>query len=308
MRVLVTGASGFIGRRLVDRLLREGAEVWAGVRSQTGHERLRPGERSVYCDLRDGSAVEEAVRRSWPHLVYHLAAVGVTAPRVDPLEAVQVNVAGTVRLLESLRRVGCQRVVLTGTCYEYGAREAMEGLDPFNIYAASKVAAWAFARAYWRAFDLPVVVARLFQVYGPGQPEHTLIPSAIRAALLGQDFPMTQGEQQRDFIYVDDVVDCLLVLGRRSGLEGESLDVGTGQACSVYEVVDRLWRMVGARSRVLAGALPYRPGEVMHLVADADRTARLAGWRAQVALEAGLRRTVEAMANAISVEARDADG
>jgi len=298
LRVLVTGATGFIGQRLIRRLVKAGAEVWAGVFPQEDPERARvlPTQaRRLPLDVTNVARMAAVVERSDPEVVFHLAAVGVTEPKVDPMLAVAVNVGGTVRLLEMLRARRVRRIVLAGTCYEYGARETQEGLDPFNVYAASKVAAWAFARAYWRAFGLPVVVARLFQVYGPGQPAHTLVPAAIRAALSGEDFPMTPGEQRRDFVYVDDVVEGLLAAAAAPGIDGESVDLGTGVAYSVREVVERIWVISGARGRVLAGALPYRPGEVMHLIADADRTAHLTDWRATVGLEEGLRKTMAAI-------------
>jgi UDP-glucose 4-epimerase len=295
-RVLITGATGFIGQHLVQRLVESGARICAGVAPGEGPERfagLAAPDRRLNFDLRDAEAVQAAVAETSPQIVVHLAAVGVTDPDVDPELALAVNAGGTLHLLEALREQDVQRVVLAGTCYEYGARKATEGLDPFNAYAASKVAAWAFGRMYWWAHGLPIVTVRPFQVYGPGQPDHALVPVAIRTALAGADFPMTPGEQERDFIYVDDVVEGVLVAAEAPGLEGHSLDLGTGQVHAVYEVVKRIWTMTRAQGRILVGALPYRPGEVMHLVADADRTARLTGWRARVGVEEGLRRTIE---------------
>jgi len=286
----------------MQRLVESGAHICAGVAPGEGPERvagLPAPDRRLTFDLRDVEAVQAAVAETSPQIVVHLAAVGVTDPDVDPELALAVNAGGTLHLLEALREQDVQRVVLAGTCYEYGAREAMEGLDPFNAYAASKVAAWAFGRMYWWAHGLPIVTVRPFQVYGPGQPDHTLVPVAIRTALAGADFPMTPGEQERDFIYVDDAVEGMLVAAEAPGLEGHSLDLGTGQAHTVYEVVRRIWTMTGAQGRILAGALPYRPGEVMHLVADADRTARLTGWRARVGVEEGLRRTIETRSGAV---------
>ncbi|MBN1976799.1 MAG: NAD(P)-dependent oxidoreductase [Anaerolineae bacterium] len=294
--MLVVGATGFIGQRLVRKLVEAGARVWVGVAPDESPERVAalPSqvERLVF-DLRDEEAVREGVAEAAPQIVFNLAAVGVTNPEIDPSLALEVNVGGLVHLLEVLKGRSARRVVLVGTCYEYGAREAVEGLDPFNTYAASKVAAWAFGRMYWRAYGLPVVTVRPFQVYGLGQPGRTLIPAAISAALAGQDFPMTPGGQARDFIFVDDVVSGMMAAAEAPGIEGESLDLGTGQAHAIRDVVAHIWEIVGAQGEVLLGALPYRPGEVMHSVADADRTARLTGWQAGTTLEEGLQRTIQ---------------
>ncbi|MEA3339550.1 MAG: NAD(P)-dependent oxidoreductase [Chloroflexota bacterium] len=290
-KILVTGATGFIGRRLARRLVEAGAQVWTtglpGEQPPSGVASHSP------LDARDGDAVRAIVAEAAPQIVFHLAAAGVTDSGVDAALALAVNVGGALHLLEALRGRDARRVVLAGTCYEYGAREAVEGLDPFNAYAASKVAAWAFGRMYWRMYGLPVVTVRPFQVYGPGQPTRTLIPAAIRAALAGEDFPMTPGQQQRDFIYVDDVVDGMLAAAAAPHLDGESLDLGTGRAHAILRVVERIWTMMEAPGKILAGRLPYRTGAVMRLVAGADRTAHLTGWRARVGLEEGLRRTIE---------------
>jgi UDP-glucose 4-epimerase len=295
-RVLVTGSTGFIGHRLVRWLVGARAHVWAGVAPDEKPERvaLLPAQaRQSVFDLRDPRAVQSAVAESAPQVVFHLAAVGVTDPGVNPGLALTVNTGGTLHLLEALKGRDVRRVVLAGTCHEYGAREAVEGLDPFNAYAASKVAAWAFGRMYWRAHGLPVVVVRPFQVYGPGQAVRALMPAAIRAALDGEDFPMTLGEQQRDFVYVDDIVVGMLAAAGAPGVEGESLDLGTGEVHTVREIVELVWAMTEAEGRILVGALPYRPGVVMCLAADADRTARLTSWQAQTGLGEGLRHTID---------------
>ncbi len=303
-RILITGATGFIGRRLVRRLVKVGAETWAGVYPGEAPERIAalPSQAArISLNMQDAESVQQAVDGTAPDIAFHLAAVGVTDPNVDPALALAVNAGGAVRLLEALRKREVQRVVLVGTCYEYGAREAIEGgnctscLDPFSAYAASKVAAWAFGRMYWRAHGLPVVTVRPFQVYGPGQPEHTLIPAAIRAALAGEDFPMTPGEQERDFIYVEDVVKGMLAAAKAPEVEGQSLDLGTGAVRPIHRVVEQIWQLAGGTGQIRPGALPYRPGEVMSLVADADRTVRLTGWKATTLLEKGLRDTVQAL-------------
>ncbi len=296
--ILITGATGFIGRRLTERLVSAGAEVTA--LTLPGEESLLPqGVRVVSGDITDATNVHQATSAVQPAWIIHLAAVGVTNPDLPFMTVCRVNVDGVINVLDAAHAVpAVRRIVLVGSSYEYGARRTDEGLDPFNAYSASKVAAWAFARAAYNTWGAPVVWVRLFQVYGPGQREQALIPAAIRAALSGADFRMTAGAQQRDFVFVDDVVAGLLAVAAAPDLEGRALDIATGHLYRIRDVVERIWELSGARGRILAGALPYRPGEVPAIPADVDRTRRLTGWEAQVGLEEGLQQTIEVMRKA----------
>lgn len=293
--VFLTGATGFIGRRLAKRLVAAGADVTALV--LPGETALLPdGVCALTGDVTIPEMVTGAIATAQPALIIHLAAVGITNPDLPFTAACDVNVGGVINILDAARHVKTvHRIVLVGSSYEYGARRADDGLDPFNAYSASKVAAWAFARAAFNAWGAPVVWTRLFQVYGPGQREQALIPAAIQAALSGEDFRMTAGEQQRDFIFVEDVVEGLLAAAATTGIEGHALDLGAGQLHRIRAVVERIWALSGAQGEILAGALPYRPGEVPAIPADVDRTRRLTGWEARVALETGLQETIEVM-------------
>jgi nucleoside-diphosphate-sugar epimerase len=290
---------------LTRRLVELGAQVTVALCEADGPVQRAALPSAADCrdgDVRNYGQVRRLVGAAAPEIVFHLAAVGVNDPFIAEETALRVNLHGTLNLLRAVRRHGSsqiQRLVVAGTSYEYGENNQ---LDPGNVYAASKVAAWAFCRMYYRAHGTPVVVARPFNVYGPGQNERALIPSAIEAALRGQDFPMTPGEQRRDFVYVGDVVEGFLVVATAGGIEGESLDLGSGQATPVREVVERIFALTSShsaglttgRGRPQVGALPYRPGIVWELVADANRTARLTGWRAKTGLEQGLEITIKA--------------
>jgi len=300
-RVLVTGATGFIGSHLTRRLVAEGARVSAFMRATSDRRSLADALDRVSVhevDIGDADGVSAAMARIRPEVVFHLAAIGMSEPFISPKVAMRVNVHGTLHLLEAAHQLGVRRFVHSGTAYEYGdaARSdplAKEGLDPINIYAASKAAAWAFVRMYARTYGLPAVTMRLFAVYGPGQPPKTLVPSAVCAALEGRDFPMTPGEQMRDFVFVSDVVEGYLRAATAPGVEGVSIDLGAGQAWTIGEVVTRLFELAGSQGKPLVGALPYRPGETMKQVADTRAARELLNWQATTSLEDGLRQTVE---------------
>jgi nucleoside-diphosphate-sugar epimerase len=165
-----------------------------------------------------------------------------------------------------------------------GEREAL------NVYAASKAAAWQFCRMAVRTRGLPIVGAMIFQAYGPGQAAHNLIPAAMAAARAGANFKMTPGNQVRDWIYVDDVVEGLLAALCRPLPAGTTVELGTGVGTSVAAVVERIYTLCGSGGRPLLGALPPRPGESNRQIADADGTRASLGWQAKTGLDEGLMR------------------
>jgi nucleoside-diphosphate-sugar epimerase len=299
VRVLVTGATGFIGSHLAERLVAEGAEVILLVKPGASKANVASILDKVHIhevDLREGEMVRQLVRECRPSKIYHLAAVGVTEPDIDSRLAVQVNVVGTLNLLEALRETDCDCVINTGTCYEYGHNTPPmhedQMVDPINAYAASKSAAWLFCNMYYRTRGYPIVTVRPFTVYGPRQSERALIPQVILHALRGEDFPMTGGEQGRDWIYVDDVVEGIFRASLAEAAIGQVINLCTGKERTVREVVEKVLELMGNPIQPLIGALPYRRSEVWHLVGDNARARGLLGWEPQVSLEEGLRRTI----------------
>jgi nucleoside-diphosphate-sugar epimerase len=291
--VALTGASGFIGARLARRLMQAGAAVSAWLPETASLAALGSAAASLErydVDVRNGPMVRRAAAQSRPEVVFHLAAAGVQDPFLPLEQALRVNVAGTVNVIQAAR--DARRIVHVGTSHELGERRP-GGPDPISTYAASKAAAWAFARMLHRAQGAPVVGAQLFQVYGPGQSAGTVLGAALASASAGQEFAMTAGEQVRDWVYVDDVVDGLLAAAAARGVEGEYFELGTGVGHALAEVIQRLFELAGTLARPRPGALPYRPGEVMRLVADPRPARERLGWAAQVELDEGLKSLIQ---------------
>ncbi len=297
-RCLVTGASGFIGQRLVRSLLTASAEVSCIVEPGTEREELESvgGVSEIHvADLTDARAVHRAVEAAKSSVVFHLAAVGATDPAIEPERAVKVNVEGTLNLLLALNG-SFDIFINTGTCHEYGEgsgplRES-DSLAPANVYAASKVAAWHFCNVLHKTRGWRIATLRLFTVYGPRQAPQSLVPSVILSGLRKRELPMTTGEQIRDFVFVDDVVGGYLLAAENRFSAGRTLNLCSGKGVSLRELVSMIETLMG-RVRVKFGARPYRQGEASRIIGDNSLAKEVLGWEPKVELEKGLRATIE---------------
>jgi UDP-glucose 4-epimerase len=293
LRVLVTGATGFIGGRLTERLLREGCDLYATARSVPVQQVA--GVEWIQADVGDPSAAHDLFEAAHPDVAFHLAARVAGSRGLDLVhETLSANLIGTVNVLVAAREAGCKRVVLTGSMEEpaYNSMEA-----PSSPYAASKWAASGYARMFTDLFGLSVTTLRLFMVYGPGQRDVTkLIPYTILSLLRGTSPELTSGSRPVDWIYVDDVVDALVLAATAGGAEGATVDIGSGSALTIREIVERLVELIDPRSAPAFGSLPDRPLETTR-VADLGPARRILGWQPTTGLDAGLRLTVDWFAN-----------
>jgi len=295
-RVLVSGATGFIGWHLCEALAASGVEVH-GVSRTARSKDLAPGCTAWAVDLTDVDAVRGLVREVRPRLIYHLA--GMVSARQDrelTLPMLHANLIGTVHLLLAASEIGCERMVSLGSSEEpVGAAGNDIALSP---YAAAKAAGTLYARMFWNLYSLPVVVVRPFMTYGPRQEQTKLIPYTIRCLLRGEAPHLSSGSRVADFIYVLDVVRGLLRAGLRPGIEGKTIDLGTGTGTTVREVAELLVELSGSTARPVFGAVPDRPGE-RRQVADTEPARRYLGWAPLCSLREGLVQTVSWYRNAV---------
>lgn len=247
---------------------------------------IRPHLNVIYADLRNFQLTSRALAEAAPTHVIHLAAVGVTDPFLGLDTALRHNLNGTLNLLRACfeKRSGVQQLIVARTP---GERTSM------NVYAASKAAAWNFCQMYGRTHHWPIHGAMIYQAYGPGQTPRNVVPAAIAAALAGQDFPTTRGTQQRDWLFVGDLVAGLWAMLGAALAPAETVALGSGTTASVAEVVTQIYELVGGGGRPLIGALPSRPGEETVQLADSQRTVAQIGWRATTSLSDGLAKTIQ---------------
>jgi UDP-glucose 4-epimerase len=313
MRILVTGGAGFIGSHLVDALLDRGDEVAMAdhlVRSPKPWfgEALLRGAQLYVADVRDLNAIRPAFAAARPEIVLHLAAqADVRHSVTDPSFDAQVNVAGTVAVLEAAREVGARRVVMASTAAVYGdPAEIPTGEDapiaPLSPYGTSKAAAEWYLAQYRRLYGISTLALRMANVYGPRQdPRGEAGVVAIfcgAAASGGRATVFGNGAQTRDYVYVDDVVAAWLAAAG-SDITG-ALNNSTGIETSVRELAEAL----DLAYDFAAG----RPGEIERSCLDPSAAATRLGWRAAVSLENGLRRTLGGVSPEVSPAPAARDG
>jgi Nucleoside-diphosphate-sugar epimerases len=286
-RTLVTGATGFIGGHLTRRLTGLGAVVHAVSRRPP---RLSEGGEVWHtADLADPEATLALVRRVRPDYVFHLAST-VTGAR-DPAivrATLDGNLGAAVNLLTAATEVPMRRLVLAGS-----VEEPREGdPTPQSPYAAAKWAATGYARLFHSLWGVPVTVLRVAMVYGPDQPDTSkLVPYVTLRLLRGEDPAVSSGTRLVDWVYVDDVVEAFLRAAEVEAAAGRVLDVGGGRQVTVRETVELLARIAGGPGRPRFGAVADRPLDRPQ-VSDIGPTAEVLGWRPEVDLAEGLRRTV----------------
>jgi NAD dependent epimerase/dehydratase len=307
-RVLVTGAGGFIGSHLAERLVRDGHEVRVLVRyngrDDRGHLDALDAEmqRAIEVhrgDLKDPEAVRGAVAgRDW---VFHLGAlIAIPYSYQNPLDVVQTNVLGTAHVLDACRASPTlRRVVLTSTSEVYGTAQyvpidevhPLQGQSP---YAATKIGADALGLSYHRAFGLPVAVLRPFNTFGPRQSARAIIPTIISQALTRPVVRLGSLEPRRDLTYVQDTVSGFVSIASCDAAVGRVVNIGRGEDVSIGELVERIGARLGRPLRVEADAQRIRPAasEVGRLLAGTALARELWGWAPRFSLDQALDETI----------------
>lgn len=305
-RVLVTGAGGFIGSHLVERLVALGADTRAFVhyRSEGAWGWLDQSacrkDIQVYTgDLIDRDSVLRAVKDR--DVIFHLGAlIAIPYSYEAPVSYVRTNVEGTLNVLQAARQWGVERLIHTSTSEVYGtARQVPIGEDhPLqgqSPYSASKIAADKMAESFHLSFGIPVVTVRPFNTFGPRQSARAVIPTVIVQGLAHRRVRLGNVEPTRDFNYVSNTVDGFVSAASSAEAVGRVLNLGSGSEISIRSLVDLIARLLGQPIEIVTDDERMRPAasEVERLLADSRLANRLLGWSPAISLEDGLRLTIE---------------
>ena len=306
--VLVTGAGGFIGSHLVERLHAEEARVRALVRYNSrgdigllSHlpDEARKEIEIIGGDIRDSSAILKAAENV--EVVFHLGAlISIPYSYLHPREVAESNFIGTLNVLMACQQNKVARMIHTSTSEVYGtARYApideahpLQGQSP---YSASKIGADKLAESFYCAYNLPVVTVRPFNTYGPRQSARAIIPTIITQVLGSNTLKLGNLESTRDFTYVDDTVDGFIKAAQTAGVEGQTFNLGTGSEIRVGELAEKIMQLAGRQVEIQVEALRMRPdkSEVMRLISDNSLARKALDWTPRVSLDVGLGRVIE---------------
>jgi nucleoside-diphosphate-sugar epimerase len=302
-RVFVTGAAGFIGSHLVRRLVNVGAEVHIYLKNNSSIFRINDVIKRLYLwhgDMTDYKSVCLSFREIRPDIVFHLAVfrnVERDSELIEPM--FEINLRGTANLLMAIEeeKINLECFVNTGTCEEYGDGpvpfEEAQRESPVSPYSASKVAATYLCQMFFKTKGLPVVTLRPFLTYGSYQSPDMFVPSVICSCIRGENFSMTQGDQTREFNYIDDIIDAYILVPGRKNVIGEIINIGNGVEYRVKEIGEKIIRMMGSKNQLFVGSLPKRPGEARNFFCSNEKAKRLLGWNPKTSLDEGLTKTIE---------------
>lgn len=296
LRVLVTGGTGFIGVHLISALLANGAQV-----SSISRNPVRSNNNVTHYsgDLKDSSFVDLCMQTVMPDIIFHLAASKARSHALEEFEeAIDSNLIGTLNLLRStVGATQLRALVVVGTAEEYGNSPIpfMESKRecPVSAYSFSKSCVTHLCQTFQRILGTPVVIIRPTIAYGPGQGMDMFLPALISSLISGEKFPMTEGSQTRDFIYISDLIDAFLRAAVIASPAGQIYNIGSGQGIRIADMAIKLERIFGNPGLVQFGKRPYRPLDVMEYAVDCRRAREELQWEPQVFFEEGLKKTIE---------------
>ena len=300
MRLLVVGGSGFIGHHIVNHAVGLGWDVTSlSLTPRSSGKGIFPGVRYVTVDLVNGDTLQKVLGKASFEYVVNCGGYIDHRPLGDGGQKVfDTHFSGVLNLAKILNRAVLQSFINIGSSDEYGNNPSpqieTQREAPISPYSLGKVAATHFLQTLYRTEHFPAIILRLFLTYGPGQDKRRFLPQIISGCLEGRSFPVSEGKQLRDFCFVQDAVAAVFAALASFSGKGEVINIGSGQPVSIRQVIEAVQRLVGGGVPNF-GAVAYRSGENMSLVADISKAKTMLDWQPVVTLDSGLKRTIKWM-------------
>lgn len=292
--LLVIGGNGFIGRHIAAHAVNMSWTVTSLALTGGGP----PGTSVVTADIASIDSLDRAIGATeFDYVVNCGGYIDHSSFRTGGRRLIESHFSGVLNLVQILNRQRLKRFINIGSSDEYGnmaapQSEAMREA-PISPYSLAKVAATHFLQMMYLTERVPAATLRLFLTYGPGQDQRRFLPQIIRGCLENRRFPTSGGEQLRDFCFIDDMVRAVFAALQTDAVNGEVINIGSGQGISIRQVIEMICQMIGGGEPDF-GAIPYRPGENLALYADTAKARALLGWSPQIGLSEGLKRTIAA--------------
>jgi len=300
-RIVVTGATGFIGANIIRHFLKKGARISAFFLSDDDKWRIKDISKDISeypVNLLERAELEDAISQIKPQIVFHTAAYGGHVFQKDTDKIMKTNFLGTVNLLKACNNADFELFVNTGSSSEYGVKshpmKEDDSPQPVTDYGISKLAATLYCQAVARSENKPIVTLRLFSPYGYYDEQTRLIPSIIISCLKGRNPEVLAPDCVRDFIFIEDVIDAYIkVTENKDRVKGEILNVGFGKQCSVAKTVGEIIKFTKNVSKLQRGKSPNHRVEPKVWQADISKAERLLNWKPKYDLGKGLKKTID---------------
>ena len=298
-KVLITGGGGFIGSHLVKRMLAEGAKVFVIERKDSNLWRIKKEEKelSIYSgDIRHATQVDKFIKGAQPDYVFHLAAYGVDSEQRQYITAAEVNIMGTLNILNSLKDIGCEKFINMGSCAEYGDyKEVMyEEMKPIpvSIYGSTKACSTILSHQIAYENNMSIVTLRPFGIFGEGEETHKIFCHIIMSIIENKEVKLTLCEQYRDYCYVENIVDGLMMAAVDKNIKNEIFNIGSGESYPLKHYVNLIFKNIDTKMKPIYGAIQYRKNEMWNPKPDINKIKKMLNWKPRISLEEGLVRTI----------------
>ncbi len=308
-KILITGAAGFIGSKLTEKLVKMGVSPSVLVRDRANISSLTKIKEkiSIYeIDITKYENLNNIIKQINPEIVFHLAAYGVYNYTNISYENINTminsNVQGTINLLYALKSSQCKIIINTGSCFEYGTSnypfKENDNLSPCNIYGYTKVSSTFIAHQLAKNFDIKINTLRPFNAYGPESSNTRFITTAVNACLNNHDIQIPDAEIIRDFVYIEDIIEAYLMALQNKDFRNDLIiNISSNKGTNLEEIINMIKNLIPSKSRVQKGAFPIRTGEVLSLIGSNKLAKEYLKWHPRYSLKQGLKLHILSLKN-----------